>query len=280
MDNRLFSLLKKSLEEFNADNGTLMAAAISFSLLFSLFPLVFIAIYIAEFFTEFANIQDMIGRAIGFLMPVSRQLIASIIGNSTAHNAVGGVALLGLVWGSFSFFNSVRISLNTVWGIHNPYTIYKAQFYNVMLMIGSAIILLLSVLLTIWLSTFSEPTAMVTQSTDFVRRHATTTRIVADILITGLAFAAFLLVYKFLPGRRPKWKDIWVGALAAAFAFQITKFIFLWYLRTFSPYNLVYGSVSTLIAFLMWSYLSALAFLFIAKVIHVNLEMRNKSVAS
>jgi membrane protein len=260
MSTRLLSLLKKSLEEFNSDNGTLMAAAISFSLLFSLFPLVFMAIYIAEFFT-------------GFLMPVSRQLVASIISNTSAHNAIGGVALIGLVWGGFSFFNSVRVSLNTVWRC--PCSILKGQVYNVMLMIGSAIILMVSVVLTVWLATLSEPTAS-TQATDLLRRYNIQTRVVADILITGLAFSAFILVYKFIPSKRPQWKDIWVGALAAAFAFQITKFIFLWYLRSFSPYNLVYGSVSTLIAFLMWSYLSALAFLFIAKVIHVNLEIHKQ----
>ena len=201
MPTRLFSLLKKSLEEFNADNGTLMAAAISFSLLFSLFPLVFIAIYIAEFFTEFANIQEMIAWGIGFLMPVSRQLITSIISNTSAHNAIGGVALIGRVLGGVSFLNSVRVALNTVGGC--PCSILKGQFYNILLMIGFAIILLLSVLLTVWLSSFSEQTAAASQATDFVRRHNTTTRIVADIMITGVAFAAFLLVYRFIPSRRP-----------------------------------------------------------------------------
>jgi membrane protein len=102
-------------------------------------------------------------------------------------------------------------------------------------------------------------------------------RILANILATGLAFLVFLLLYKFIPSIRPKWKDIWLGALVAAISFEITKIIFLVYLRIFNPYNLVYGSIGALIAFLMWTYLSALVFLFIAKVTHVNLEMRSRS---
>lgn len=68
--------------------------------------------------------------------------------------------------------------------------------------------------------------------------------------------------------------------LAAAISFEITKIIFIWYIRTFDPYNLVYGSIAALIAFVMWTYLSALVFLFIAKVSYVNLEMRTSSTLS
>jgi uncharacterized BrkB/YihY/UPF0761 family membrane protein len=55
--------------------------------------------------------------------------------------------------------------------------------------------------------------------------------------------------------------------------------VFLIYLRVFNPYNLVYGSIGALIAFLMWTYLSALIFLFIAKVTHVSVEMRSRAKA-
>jgi membrane protein len=91
---------------------------------------------------------------------------------------------------------------------------------------------------------------------------------------------AFLLLYKYVPIIRPKWKDIWIGALVAAISFEITKFAFISYVRIFSPYNLAYGSIAAVVAFLMWAYLSALVFLFIAKVMYVNLKMRNNPVVS
>ena len=102
-------------------------------------------------------------------------------------------------------------------------------------------------------------------------------RILANILATGLTFVVFLLLYKFIPSIWPKWKDIWMGALAAAVSFEITKVLFILYVRIFSPYDLAYGSMGALIAFMTWTYFSTLVFLFIAKVINVNLEMRTKS---
>jgi membrane protein len=143
------------------------------------------------------------------------------------------------------------------------------------MMIGAAILLFLSVLITVFLSTVSEQGIPV-PGAEVVRSNVME-RILANVLATCLAFLVFLLLYRFIPGKRPKWKDIWLGALVAAISFEITKIIFLVYLRVFNPYNLVYGSIGALIAFLMWTYLSALVFLFIAKVMHVSLEMRSRS---
>jgi membrane protein len=273
---RIIPLLKESLKEFGADNGTLLAASISFNLLLSLFPLALAVVYIAGSFAGSPYTQEQIIRGIGYLLPVSRQLIASTITNvASARGAIGVVAFIGLIWGGTSFFSSIRASLNTAWGIRRPQPILKAQLINVTMMIGAAILLFLSVLITAMLSIVYDLGMQVQGAQP--AHISLIERILANVLATGLAFLVFLLLYRFIPSNRPKWKDIWLGALVAAISFEITKIIFLVYLRIFNPYNLVYGSIGALIAFLMWTYLSALVFLFIAKVMHVNLEMRSRS---
>jgi membrane protein len=165
--------------------------------------------------------------------------------------------------------------LNTVWGIRQPQPILKAQLINLAMMIGAAILLFLSVLITAMLSIVYD-LGMQAQVAEPV--HITLIeRVLANVLATGLAFMIFLLLYKFIPSNRPKWKDIWLGALAAGISFEITKLIFIFYIRIFNPYNLVYGSIGALIAFLIWTYWSALVFLYVAKVTHVNLEMRSRA---
>ena len=279
MKGKTVTLLKESVKEFGADNGTLLAGSISFNLLLSLFPLALAVVYIAGSVTGSPNTQEQIIRGIGYLLPVSRQLIASTVSNvAAARGAIGVVAFVGLIWGGIAFFNSISASLNTIWGIRKPYTIFKAQLINLIMMIGTAILLFLSVLITAMLGVVHE-SGMQVSGAEFIS-SALTTRILANILATGLAFLVFLLLYKFIPSIRPKWKDIWIGALAAAISFEITKIIFILYIRIFNPYNLVYGSIGALIAFLMWTYISALIFLFIAKITHVNIEMRTRATVS
>lgn len=276
MKSRIIPLLKESLKEFGTDNGTLLAASISFNLLLSLFPLALAVVYIAGSFAGSPYTQEQIIRGIGYLLPVSRQLIASTITNvAAARGAIGVVAFIGLVWGGTSFFSSIRASLNTAWGIRKPHPLLKAQLINLIMMIGAAILLFLSVLITAMLSIVYDLGMQVQGAQP--AHISLIERIVANVLATGLAFLVFLLLYRFIPSRRPKWKDIWLGALVASISFEITKLIFIFYIRIFNPYNLVYGSIGALIAFLIWTYWSALVFLFIAKITHVNLEMKNRS---
>jgi membrane protein len=273
MIGKLIALLKESIKEFQAVHGTLLAASISFTLLFSLFPLAFAAVYIAGSLSESSNIQQQVIRSIVALLPMPRALITGILANvAVSHDAISAVTFLGLIWGGLSCFNAIRVSLNAVWGIQNPHFILKAYFINLLMMVGAAILLILSFLFTNMFSAGYAP-GMQPGELDFLHRNAPV-RILANILFTG---PAFLVLYRFIPSKRPQWRDIWVAALAAAICFELTKFIFMWYVRIFDPYNLIYGSIGTLIAFLMWTYLSALAFLFIAKMTCINLEKRNKS---
>jgi membrane protein len=273
MNNKIIILLKDSITEFNKDNGTLLAASISFSLLLSLFPLAFVAVYGAGSITTSRHFQELVIRGITYLLPESQGLIASVTGNSTMVNqGISAVALIGLIWGGISFFNSVRISLNLAWGIRNPHSLFRAQLINMAMMLGAGILLLLSVLLTFTLSSVRGPGINLG---GILISHAMALRILSNVLVTFLSFVVFLLIYKYLPNLRPKWQDIWIGALVAAVFFEITKLVFVEYVSVFRPYNLAYGSIGTVIAFLMWAYLSALIFLFIAKIMHLNLKMRD-----
>ncbi len=275
-NNRIIVLLKESLKEFNAENGTLFAASIAFNTLFSLCPMVFLVVYVAGRLPQWPNLQNQIARGIEYMLPLSRDLINSIVKNvGAAQDAIGALALVGLVWGSISVFNSVRISLNATYGIRNPSSVLKAQLINVGMMLGVGVLILFSVIGSTLLRNINQ-TELQLAGFGLLRRSLAT-RMITNILITIIAFAIFLLLYKLIQIPRPKWKDIWVAALAAAILFEITKLVFVWYIGIFSPYNLVYGSIGTLIAFLMWIYLSALIFLFMAKINHVNLKMRTRS---
>lgn len=81
------------------------------------------------------------------------------------------------------------------------------------------------------------------------------------LLPLAFSFVIFALVYRFVPNDRISWRDVWPGALLAAFLFEVAKNAFAWYLANFANYSLVCGSLGAVIAFLFWSYLSALILL-------------------
>jgi membrane protein len=82
----------------------------------------------------------------------------------------------------------------------------------------------------------------------------------------GIAFAAAwtltAILYYFGPYRKQRWRDIWGGALLATLLWLLATLGFSWYVRHITNYNVMYGSIGTGIALLIWMYLLAIIELF------------------
>ena len=63
-----------------------------------------------------------------------------------------------------------------------------------------------------------------------------------------------------------------VGALMATVGLEAIRFAFVWYVKNFGQYNLVYGPIGTVIALLMFIYLTAWVLLFFAKFSYVKMR--------
>jgi membrane protein len=85
---------------------------------------------------------------------------------------------------------------------------------------------------------------------------------VSLVLAILLDVALFMLLYMILPHGASTWREVFPGAIGAGFLWELAKKAFLSFVSTYiSVSNLVYGSVTAIIAFLAWAYLSGLIFL-------------------
>jgi membrane protein len=84
------------------------------------------------------------------------------------------------------------------------------------------------------------------------------TRLALPFLLT---FATFVLLYARVPAQPRPMRMVWPGALVAAVAFEALKIGFAVYLASFARYNIIYGSLGAVIAFLVFAYLAATVFL-------------------
>jgi membrane protein len=269
---KIVVLLKKTAQEFTADNCPLLAAAISYYLLLSIFPFLLGIISLSSFFVDAPALQEQIFQAFKYLIPVSQDFILNVI-NSVIdeRGAAGIISIILLLFGCLAFFNAIRKSLNTAWGIHKSRSLIRSQLTNFAMILGAVLLIFISRFITIILNISENTLSAVAHQplTSLVLSHLWV--VIIDI---ALAFLVFLILYKFVPERRIRWRDIWVSALAAAVCFEIVTIAFTLYLDTFNPYNLIYGSLGAIIALLIWTYLSALIFLLFAKISAVSLRTK------
>lgn len=197
MTHRVFHFLRESIASFLSDNRTLLAAAVSYNFPFSLFPFVLTLVSIAGFFMAPDGVRQDVVDGLVRMMPLGRDIITQAVqGIVDTRGITGFVALVMLLFSSASFFNTVRNSLNSAWGIRQNTPFLRRQPTNILMMTVAAIMLSASVALTNLpglLMDIVNQWSVMPNRLDLLAQYT--------ILSAGtlLEFTAFLLVYRFVP---------------------------------------------------------------------------------
>ena len=237
-------------------DSSITAAAIAYFALFSLFPITILSISIASFSLGPLMDQQIILQRLEFIAPDLGLLLGQNINEIIrTRGPVTGIALVSLVWSASSIFYTLTQTLYDIWGYKHRRPVWKRRglaILFVLALVGPALFLIsLASSLMANLSTWLPD-----QSLPFAGEFGFMVAILLDI-------ALFMLLYLLLPHGTSTWREILPGATTAGVLWEIAKKAFLLFVTIYvSASNLVYGSVSAIIAFLVWAYLSGLIFLF------------------
>ena len=266
-------VVKEAVNEFLTDNCPHLSAAISYYFLLCLFPLALAAISIFGFILRSEAVEIKVTQAISDFIPVSADFIQRTIhGVAGNWGAAGVIATIGLIWGGMAVFSAIRKALNAAWGIRQPRPFLHERLLEFAMMLGLALLMVLSLGLTTAFKFIQG--ADIPVFGDLFRDGGPFWQFAFTATSTALTFLAFLFLYKVVPNTNVRWRHAFFGALVAAVLFEIVKSIFIWFVGHFATYNLIYGSVGTIIALMTWTYVSAVIMLFCAKLISVYPRMR------
>ena len=261
MDQRLggrLSLLVRTALAFDQDDGPLVARSLAYYALFAVFPALLAFVVVASAMLESAEVQEAVMTLVSQYLPIAQDVVAANIEHLLdARETVGLFALVGLVWSASGVFSAVFRSVNRAWGIPKSRLVLSEKLYGLAMMffIGVFLLLALSIgpavnLVRAWRVSVLGWQPLVHPSTD--RLVGWLSALVPALFSVG----AFILMYRTMPRTRVRWRDVWLGGLVAGLIWEAGKQIFTWYVSNFATYNVIYGSVGTIIAFLLWCYLT------------------------
>ena len=257
---KLVGICARAVNDFLGKNGPQLAAAISYYALFSLFPLTLGIIFVVSFFLGPNSIDELAQRAAD-QAPVSSKIVKDVLTSVVGGRNIAGLAgIVGLLWAGTAVFGSIRKGINATWGITTPRPFLQERLIDISLMLGAAILMLVSIFSTAVLAYIIEIMEFITRETH-VNGDLLWNRL-ASLVPPILSFIVFLGIYWFLPNTRVRLKEALPGALAATIAFEIVKNVFVWYVHSYSVFTTVYGSVGSIMALLTWVYASAIILLF------------------
>jgi membrane protein len=81
------------------------------------------------------------------------------------------------------------------------------------------------------------------------------------LIILICTFFSVSSLYYLAPAKRREYRFISAGSILSSFFIIITSVVFSAYINNFGQYNKFYGSIGTLIAFLIWLFVNSLVLL-------------------
>ena len=247
-------LVYRSFLSFSRDDGSHMAAGVAYYSIFSLFPLALAVIAVGGLFVTPEQIEARVFDFLEVQLPglgegeVIRGNIEALV---QARGALGAIAIVALLWSSRAVFGAVHRVMNRAWGVRETRHFLLYQVGQV----AGAMAVVALFLASVMLGTVGR--AIVAQ-TDVLLNGQFQVGALVTVLPFLTTLALLLVIYKVLPDAAVRWRDAAVAAVAASVLFELSKALFAYYLGNLSALDLVYGSVTTVVALMLFLYVMSM----------------------
>jgi len=245
-------------ERLGGDDILTLASSIAYAALLSLFPLLIGLVVLLSRVASEAEAQRVVFTALDPYLPnAALELVRQTLGDVFAtREAAGILALVALFWSGTAVAGALRHGLNQVLHVTVPRAFWRRKLLDLALIALGGTALSLSLITSTLLTALSRVRA-IGRLAELIFRYpsAPALAVAGPVVFMGVAL---VIVYRFLPNRRLRWKSVMAAALTGLVLVEATTRAFLWYLNTLADYPLVYGPLAGLVVFLIWVYLIAL----------------------
>lgn len=269
----LYDLVRSMISEISADRVLAVAAGVAFFGLMSLAPAITAFVSIYGLVVPPEQIADHINSMAGLIPPSAYSVVQDQIDKIAAKGStVLGIAsvfgLLVALWSANGAMKALIDALNVAYGVKDRRGIIAFNAVSLAMTAG-AVIVLVGLLVTmaavplilehLWLGWAGELLL------DYGRWP----------VLFILVVSAIAVLYRFgpdVPGSR--WRWITPGGLLAAFGILVFSLAFSWYATNLGNFEATYGSLSAVIAFMIWGWLTSVIVLSGAE---LNAELDRRS---
>jgi YihY family inner membrane protein len=254
-------VLKESCIEFYKEDYLTISASIAYYFLLSLFPLLLLVLGLSGIYIRQHNLAGRLALVLQGVLPMDPDFILeNLQGISRAYGRVGFASFLLLLWSSAGVFLPIEKSLNRAWGVEKERSWIRRRLLALEMTLLTGLLIVATTALVgarryvrFWLP---EETAFFT---------GVTYRGVLGLASLALTLGMSMILFKTLPNRPMRLREIFPSALLTALLWQLARSVVTLLLPRFN-YRHVYGSIGVVVGLMTWAYASSALMLFGARV--------------
>ncbi|MCL5103917.1 MAG: YihY/virulence factor BrkB family protein [Armatimonadetes bacterium] len=267
----LYDFVREVVHDYSKDNGSLVAAAVSFYVFLSLIPLILLAVAIGSYLLGSPK------HAEDLMLSVVRKNAPSFTGQGgfdirrvveqvvRGRGAATGLGLLTLLWTGTSVIANFENAINLAWNVERKRGFVKQRLLAFFVLLMMGVLLGVSFGITAAVNAIKGLHLPILEQTP---RWAWA--LVGYAIPISLTIVTFTFFYKVVPFTTVRWKEALMGGIVAGVLWELAKYGFSYYAIHFAHYSAIYGSLAGVILLLVWIYYSAIVTIMGAEVASVK----------
>ncbi|MEZ5319591.1 MAG: YihY/virulence factor BrkB family protein [Vicinamibacterales bacterium] len=248
----------RGLIEFYHSSNLTYASSIAYYTLLSMFPfLLLVATLLSRLAVSGDTLLPVVERALPSNLDFLVTRIRDIASAPLQLSVAGFVVTL---WASMGVFGAITSAVNHAWAVETPLGFFRHKLIAFLMMLASGLLLVAALAIMSaapivqaeWFAGVLHSFPALESLSGFVYQNAAT---FLFILVVGL-------IYYFVPNAKVRLRDVWFGAILAGLLWRGAFAGFAWYMRDLDRLRSVQGSITAVVVFLAWVYISAVILLY------------------
>lgn len=247
-----YKIIQKLFANMKKDHVSECSAECSYYTILSFIPFVILVLTLIQY-TNIA--PQTLFEAISKLIPSSMNEMVLGIVQEVYSKSIGtiSISIIFTIWAAGKGLFALTKGLQFVYHIDSE---EKASYIylRAKAIIETIIFIILIVLGLVALVFGHSVREFIQAQLGWMKNYNIWASILTKIAFIVATFIVFISIYKFIPKNKVTFKSQIYGALFGAIALNVVSFIFSKYLYIFKGFSVTYGSLTTLMLIMMWTY--------------------------
>jgi membrane protein len=256
--------VKRTITEFQEDNLTDWAAALTYYAVLAMFPALLAMVSIVGLVGDPKTVTDGLTDIVSSIGPKSAvEPLKGPIEGLTKDRGTAGILLIvgiaGALWSASGYVGAFMRASNVIYEVEEGRSFIKLR--PLQMLVTLVLVLLLALVLVAIVLT--GPVAKQVGSAIGIGSTAVTIWNIAKWpVLLGVVLLMFALLYYSSPNAKlPGFKWVTPGGVLAIVVWIVASAAFAFYVANFGSYNKTYGALGGVIIFLVWMWLTNVAIL-------------------
>ena len=256
---RLPRVSRRAITGFLAHDALQFAGSMAYFGALSIFQLLILGIVIGSFFLGEGDAREFVVEQVQAGTPLDAATVEGVIDSAIESRGTLTIISFGfLLWSALGIFSALSSGISRVFENAPRRPFLQDKLVGLLLMGLTGVLALASLAIGVVTGVLQELAGDVLAT---IPGGATAVWLIGLIAPILLIFLAFWVVYKVVPNRPVRWREVLPGAVVATLLWTVLRFGFTWYATSVADYESAFGPLATGISLLVFLYFASVVIL-------------------